>query len=230
MNKPTGAIVAQLLNLNNGDSEHPEPSAILPQTPEEEIRSLIVHLPGRPPAILDRDLAETFNIETKYLNKQVRSNANWFGEDYCFEATEEESKVQNLNLKLTYMPLYFSDYGCKAAAFVINSPEAIKMRHVIITAFTDMRNSALVGKTYHIRAYNFGQLVKDAMAYRLMKSTQMTPQKYKDLARYLTMTLKMSEIARLMDVTEDTVRKWRENLGQMNMFQDAKGTTNLFLE
>ena len=40
--------------------------------------------------LLDRDLAELYNIETKQLKRAVRRNINRFPEDFMFELSKEE--------------------------------------------------------------------------------------------------------------------------------------------
>ena len=40
--------------------------------------------------MLDYDLSEMYNVETKQLKRQVRRNIDRFPEDFMFELTEEE--------------------------------------------------------------------------------------------------------------------------------------------
>ena len=42
--------------------------------------------------MLDRDLAELYDLETKRLKEQVRRNIERFPEDFMFELTKEELK------------------------------------------------------------------------------------------------------------------------------------------
>ena len=42
--------------------------------------------------MLDRDLAELYGVETKYLKRQVKRNMIRFPEDFMFEITEQEFK------------------------------------------------------------------------------------------------------------------------------------------
>ena len=43
--------------------------------------------------MLDRDLANLYQIETKRLKEAVRRNANRFPNDFMFELTESEFKI-----------------------------------------------------------------------------------------------------------------------------------------
>ena len=40
--------------------------------------------------MLDRDLAELYNVDTKQLKRAVRRNMNRFPDDFMFELTKEE--------------------------------------------------------------------------------------------------------------------------------------------
>lgn len=40
--------------------------------------------------MLDRDLSMLYNVETKYLNRQVKRNPTRFPEDFMFQLTKEE--------------------------------------------------------------------------------------------------------------------------------------------
>jgi hypothetical protein len=40
--------------------------------------------------MVDRDLAELYEVETKYLKRQVKRNADRFPEDFMFELSKEE--------------------------------------------------------------------------------------------------------------------------------------------
>lgn len=49
--------------------------------------------------MLDRGLAELYQVETKYLNRQVKSNIERFPKEFMFQLTAEEKNelVQNLH-------------------------------------------------------------------------------------------------------------------------------------
>lgn len=46
--------------------------------------------------MLDYDLAEMYDVETKQLKRQVRRNIDRFPEDFMFELTQEEHESLNL--------------------------------------------------------------------------------------------------------------------------------------
>ena len=49
--------------------------------------------------ILDFDLAELYQVETKALKQTVRRNADRFPEDFMFEITESEYKSLIISLR-----------------------------------------------------------------------------------------------------------------------------------
>ena len=57
---------------------------------ENKVESLIRVIRGQQ-VMLDRDLAELYGVETKYLNKQVKRNIERFPEDFMFQLTKDES-------------------------------------------------------------------------------------------------------------------------------------------
>ena len=57
--------------------------------PVESIVSKIVLLRGEK-VLLDRDLAELYDVETKQLKRAVRRHGNRFPEDFMFQLTKEE--------------------------------------------------------------------------------------------------------------------------------------------
>ena len=65
---------------------------IQPVTPisVDNIKSKIHEIRGQK-VMLDRDLAELYQVETKQLNRQVKRNIERFPEDFMFQLNDEES-------------------------------------------------------------------------------------------------------------------------------------------
>lgn len=57
-----------------------------------EVEGKIVEVRGQK-ALLDRDVAAVYGVETKRVNEAVRNNPRKFPEGYVFELTGEESAV-----------------------------------------------------------------------------------------------------------------------------------------
>jgi len=65
--------------------------------------------------MLDKDLAELYGVETKYLIRQVRRNIERFPEDFMFQLTREEFlRCQNVTSSWggrRYLPYAFTEQG-----------------------------------------------------------------------------------------------------------------------
>ena len=58
--------------------------------PDEKIESKIFLIRGKR-VMLDKDLAELYDVTTKRLNEQVKRNKYRFPEDFMFQLTKEEA-------------------------------------------------------------------------------------------------------------------------------------------
>tara|TARA_R110000868_G_scaffold33092_1_gene120530 strand:+ start:849 stop:1379 length:531 start_codon:yes stop_codon:yes gene_type:complete len=95
--------------------------------------------------MIDKDLAELYQVETKQLKRQVRRNIERFPEDFMFELTKQE--FDNLRSQFgtskwggnRYAPLVFTEQGVAMLSSVLNSPTAIKVNIQIIRVFTKIR-------------------------------------------------------------------------------------------
>ena len=56
-----------------------------------KITSKIVILPGRSPAMLDRDVAAVYETTTKQTNRAVKRNQERFPTNFVFQLTDEEA-------------------------------------------------------------------------------------------------------------------------------------------
>ena len=100
--------------------------------------------------MLDSDLAELYQIETKYLKRQVKRNIERFPEDFMLELTKEEEdslRCQFGTLKrgehIKYLPYAFTEQGVAMLSSVLSSPKAIQVNIQIIRIFTKIRQMLL---------------------------------------------------------------------------------------
>ncbi|HVN48020.1 MAG TPA: ORF6N domain-containing protein [Bacteroidota bacterium] len=97
--------------------------------------------------MLDRDLADLYGVETKYLNRQVKRNRDRFPHEFVFQLTKSERnelvtnwhRFESLKHSST-LPYAFSEHGVAMLATVIKSPRAVKMSIVIVKAFVRLRD------------------------------------------------------------------------------------------
>jgi phage regulator Rha-like protein len=98
--------------------------------------------------MLDFDLAELYQTETKYLKRAVRQNIKKFPVDFMFELTKNEFETLRCNFSTSkrggtrYMPFAFTEHGVTMLASVLNSDKAIDMNIAIVRTFTAMRHFA----------------------------------------------------------------------------------------
>ena len=112
--------------------------------PDETITSKI-YLIREQKVMLDSDLAELYQVQTKLLKRQVRRNIERFPEDFMFELTKEES--DNLRSPFgtsrwggsRYIPMVFTEQGVAMLSSVLNSSRAIAVNIRIIRVFTKIR-------------------------------------------------------------------------------------------
>ena len=117
----------------------------------EQIKNNILKIRGKN-VILDFQLANMYQVETKRLKESVRRNMRRFPSDFMFELTAEEWK--NLRSQFAtsswggqrYLPFAFTEQGVAMLSGLLNSDIAIEMNISIMRAFVMMRQFAM---TYH---------------------------------------------------------------------------------
>ena len=95
--------------------------------------------------MLDRYLAELYQIETKQLKRQVKRNPDRFPDDFMFELTREEH--ENLRRQFgtsswggeRYLPMVFTEQGVSMLSSVLSSKIAIAVNIQIMRIFTRVR-------------------------------------------------------------------------------------------
>jgi hypothetical protein len=95
--------------------------------------------------LLDSDLAELYEVETRRLNEQIKRNMGRFPVDFMFQLTSDEFE----NLKSQFatsswggrrkLPMAFTEHGAIMAASVLNSDRAVQMSVYVVRAFVQLR-------------------------------------------------------------------------------------------
>ena len=99
--------------------------------------------------ILDFDLAEMYQVETKSLNLSVKRNIKRFPSDFMFQLTADEwhsLRLQNETSKRggrRYLPYAFTEQGVAMLSGLLNSDIAIEMNIAIMRAFVYVRQVVL---------------------------------------------------------------------------------------
>ena len=99
--------------------------------------------------MLDFDLAELYETETRRLKEAVRRNIDRFPVDFMFELDSKEWNILRTQIATSswggarYLPFAFTEQGVAMLASVLNSPKAIQINIQIVRAFIVLRQYAL---------------------------------------------------------------------------------------
>ncbi len=106
--------------------------------------------------MLDRDLAELYNVPTHRLNEQVKRNIKRFPADFMFKLSsrEKEEVIANCDnlsrMKFSpSLPFAFTEQGVAMLSSVLNSERAIAVNIHIMRTFTRLRKLMLEHKDLH---------------------------------------------------------------------------------
>ena len=94
--------------------------------------------------MLDRDLAQLYDVETRALNQAVNRNIERFPADFMLTLTRDE--IRNISqivicskIKHAKNVYAFTEQGVAMLAGVLNSPRAIQVNIAIMRAFVRLR-------------------------------------------------------------------------------------------
>lgn len=117
--------------------------------PIESIENKIFIIRGQK-VMLDRDLAQLYQVETKVLNQAVKRNIERFPNEFMFKLNDNELKelVTNCDRFKTLKhsvsaPYAFSEHGVAMLSSILNSKRAIAINIQIIQTFIKMKEFAL---------------------------------------------------------------------------------------
>ena len=95
--------------------------------------------------MLDRDLAELYEVETRILKRNVRRHIKRFPADFMFELTSQEFTSLRSQFGISkrggtrYMPMAFTEQGVAMLSGILNSDRAIEVNILIMRAFVQLR-------------------------------------------------------------------------------------------
>ena len=103
--------------------------------------------------MLDYDLAELYEVETRVLNQSIKRNIESFPEDFMFRLTKEEwEEISSSQIVMMdspknrtgkYLPHAFTEHGVTMLASVLKSSKARQMNIAIVRAFISLRKTLL---------------------------------------------------------------------------------------
>ncbi len=160
---------------------------IIPLVTDETIINKIYSIRGQK-VMLDRDLAELYNVETRALKQAVKRNMDRFPSDFMFllKPTEVNEMVsQNVIPSKSYFggarPMAFTEQGVAMLSSILNSQVAIQVNIQIIRIFTKMKELLLNHKDILLKLEKMEKDVKEnkediAMIFEALKQLLNPPQ------------------------------------------------------
>jgi len=114
-------------------------------TVTNKIESRIFTIRGQK-VMIDRDLAELYEVEVKRLNEAVKRNIERFPSDFMFQLTDLEwtnlrSQIATFsNDTRKYKPFAFTEHGILMLSSVLNSNKAVEVNIQIMRTFVQLRH------------------------------------------------------------------------------------------
>ena len=130
------------------------------------VKNLIYDIRGQK-VMLDFELAELYEVETRYLNQAVKRNIERFPSDFMFRLTSEDWEDFKVTSQIVisplgggrqYIPYAFTEQGVAMLSGVLRSQKAIEVNINIMRTFVNLRQWALDSK-------EFGQRLLDLEKY-----------------------------------------------------------------
>ena len=94
--------------------------------------------------LLDSDLADLYEVETRVFNQAVKRNLSRFPADFMFQLTPEEfANLTSQTVTSSWggrrkLPMAFTEHGAIMAASVLNSDRAVQMSVYVVRAFVQL--------------------------------------------------------------------------------------------
>ncbi len=130
----------------------------------QKIQTKIYEIRGQK-VMLDVDLADLYEVQTKSLNLAVKRNLKRFPEDFMFQLSKNEWEILRIQIETAkslrlqietlekgkgkhtkYLPYAFTEQGLAMLSGILNSDKAIEVNIAIMRAFVFIRQYALSHK------------------------------------------------------------------------------------
>ena len=119
--------------------------------PDEVVISKI-YLIREHKVMLDDDLAELYQVQTRRLNEQVKRNIDRFPQDFMFQLDEKEwENLKSQNATSSWggrrkLPYAFTEHGVLMLSSVLNSDRAIQVNIQIMRIYARLRAMLMTNK------------------------------------------------------------------------------------
>ena len=148
--------------------------------------------------LLDFDLAQLYEVETRVLNQAVKRNKKRFPLDFMFQLTSDEWTTMSsqivttspLKRPKTALPFAFTEQEVAMLSGILNSDVAINVNIAIMRTFVMIRKYALEHKEFH---------------EKLLEMETKYDKKFSDVYEALNYLIKKEE--------KETIQKERKQIG-----------------
>jgi len=127
--------------------------------PSERVISRIFLIRSKK-VMLDMDLAELYEVETKALKRAVKRNMERFPSDFMFEISDKEIKILRCQIGTSrwggvrYRPYAFTELGIAMLSTVLRSKRAILVNIEIMRTFTKIRELLAINRNLRLKIEN----------------------------------------------------------------------------
>ncbi len=126
--------------------------------PPERIERRILMIRGQK-VMLDADLADLYEVQTKVFNRAVRRNLDRFPSDFMFQLNDAEYESLRSQFATStrgrggrrYNPLAFTEQGVAMLSSVLRSKRAVQVNIAIMRAFVKLREMLASHRDLSIR-------------------------------------------------------------------------------
>lgn len=145
--------------------------------------------------MLDKDLAELYEVETRVLNQAVKRNIELFPSDFMFQLTKVELENMSSQFVMTSktkrpnsaLPFAFTEHGVAMLSNVLKSKQARLISVEIVRAFIALKKFALSNQELILRLneieIKYNQKFSDihqALNYLIQKDKKSISQKQRE--------------------------------------------------
>lgn len=157
--------------------------------------------------MLDSDLANIYNVETKRINEAVKRNPKKFPDDLMFQLTQEEfdnlrSQIATTNFTMIrILPKVFTEQGIYMLATVLKSDKATDVTLSIMRTFTKLRRYGMEHQNLAIQIKALKDELKEEFTQEMMKTKSWTKDRLSAVAD--SIIILEESITELQDVFSD---------------------------
>lgn len=141
----------------------------------KNIENIIFQVRGRK-VILDRDLSDLLNIETRELNQKVKRNINLFSKSKYFQMTKEEFidwksqfvMSENDKIGLRRAPYVLTFEGIKVLSTILKPEKAKLITKIITETFENKNNNLKVSDCLYLKEENIKNMIYNIRGKRVI--------------------------------------------------------------